>query len=166
MLPKSHLTLYYKMSGSRWAITPSWLSRSLRSFSVHSSSVHCCHLFSISFASVRSILILSFILSFIAWNLPLASQISLTRLLVFPILLFSFISLHHSLRKAFLSLLSLLWTLHADGYIFPFLLCLLLLFFSHLFVWPPQAAILSTALIFLGDGFDHRLLYNVINIHP
>ena len=29
-----------------------------------------------------------------------------------------------------------------DAYIFPFLLCFLLLFFSQLFVWPPQTAIL------------------------
>ena len=41
-------------------------------------------------------------------------------------------------------LLSLLFfgTLHSDGYIFPFLLCLLLLFFSQLFVRPPQTTIL------------------------
>ena len=32
MLPKAHLTSYSRMSGSRWMITPLWLSRSLRSF--------------------------------------------------------------------------------------------------------------------------------------
>ena len=32
MLPKVHLTSHSKMSGSRWAITPSWLSGSLWSF--------------------------------------------------------------------------------------------------------------------------------------
>ena len=39
--------------------------------------------------------------------------------------------------------LSLLFfgTLHSNGYIFPFLLCLLLFFFSQLFVRPPQATI-------------------------
>ena len=31
-LPKAHLTLYYRMSGSRRVIRPSWLSRSWRSF--------------------------------------------------------------------------------------------------------------------------------------
>ena len=41
------------MSGSRWVITPSWLSGSLRSF-LYSSSVYSCHLFLISSASVRS----------------------------------------------------------------------------------------------------------------
>ena len=33
-------------------------------------------------------------------------------------------------------------TLHSDVYIFPFLLCFSLLFFSQLFVRPPQTAIL------------------------
>ena len=32
MLPKAHLTSHSMMSGSRWVITPSWLSGSWRSF--------------------------------------------------------------------------------------------------------------------------------------
>ena len=44
-----------------------------------------------------------------AWNIPLVSLIFLKRSIVFPILLFSSISLHWSLRKAFLSLLAILW---------------------------------------------------------
>ena len=42
-------------------------------------------------------------------EIPLVSLIFLTRILVFPILLFSSIFLHCSLRKAFLSLLAILW---------------------------------------------------------
>ena len=42
-------------------------------------------------------------------SVPLVSLIFLKRSLVFPILLFSSISLHWSLRKAFLSLLAVLW---------------------------------------------------------
>ena len=38
MLSKAHLTSHSRMSGSRWVITPSWLSGSLRSF-LYSSSV-------------------------------------------------------------------------------------------------------------------------------
>ena len=53
MLPKSYLTSHSMMSGSRWVITPLWLSGSLRSF-LYSSSVYCFHLL-ISSASVRSI---------------------------------------------------------------------------------------------------------------
>ena len=67
------------------------------------------HLFLISSASVRCIPFLSFIVLILAWNVPLVSLIFLKRSLVFPILLFSSISLHWSLRKAFLSLLAILW---------------------------------------------------------
>ena len=44
-----------------------------------------------------------------AWNVPLVSLIFLKRSLVSSILLFPSISLHWSLRKAFLSLLAILW---------------------------------------------------------
>ena len=33
-MPKAHLTLHSRMSGSRWVITPSWLSGSWRSFRI------------------------------------------------------------------------------------------------------------------------------------
>ena len=46
---------------------------------------------------------LSFIAPIFAWNVPFVSLIFLKRSLVFPILLFSSISFHWSLRKAFLS---------------------------------------------------------------
>ena len=77
--------------------------------SLYSSSVCSCHLFLISSASVRSIPFLYFIEPIFAWNVPLLSLIFLMRSLVFHILLFSFISLHWSLKKAFLALLSILW---------------------------------------------------------
>ena len=106
MLLKAHLTFHSRMSGSRWVITPPWLPGSLRLFLY--SSVYSCHLFLISSASVRSIPFLSFIVPIFAWSVPLVSLIFLKRFLVFPILLFSSISLHWSLRKA-LSLLAILW---------------------------------------------------------
>ena len=53
MLPKAHLTSHCRMSGSRWVVTPSWLSGSLTSFLY--STVNSCHLFIISSASVKSI---------------------------------------------------------------------------------------------------------------
>ena len=107
MLPKAHLTSHSRMSGSRWVITPLCLSGSWRSF-LYSSSVYSCHLL-IASASVKSIPFLSFIVLIFAWNVPLVSWIFLKRSLVFPILLFSSISLHWSLRKAFSSLLDILW---------------------------------------------------------
>ena len=94
MLPKAHLTSHSRMSGSRWAITPSWLSGSWRSFlysasvySCHlylisSPSVSSCHLYLISSPSVSSILLLPFIVPIFAWNVPLIFLIFLTRSLV------------------------------------------------------------------------------------
>jgi len=108
MFSKAHLTSHSRMSGSRSVITPSWLSGSWRSF-LYSSSVYSCYLFLISSASVRSIQFLPFIEPIFAWNVPLVSLIFLKRSLVFPILLFSSVSLHWSLKKAFLSLLAILW---------------------------------------------------------
>ena len=107
MLPKAH-----------WLLTPQCLA--LTEWSHHCGylghedllciiAVHSCHLFLISSASVRSIPFLSFIVHIFAWNVPLVSLIFLKRSLVFPILLVSSISLHWSLRKAFLSLLYILW---------------------------------------------------------
>ena len=111
-------------------------------------SVYSCHLFLISSASVRSRPFLSFIEPIFAWNIPLISLIFLKRSLVFPVLLFSSISLHRSLKKAFLSLLAILWNSASNAYIIPFLLCSLLLFFSQLFVRPPQTAILLFCIAF------------------
>ena len=131
---------------------------SLRYF-LYSSSVYSCHLFLISSASVRPIPFLSFIVPIFAWNVPLLSLIFLKRSLVFPILLFPCISLHWSLRKAFLSLLALLCN-SALRWVSLFLSpLLLLLFFSQLFVRPPQAAIFSFCISFSWWWFFHCLLY-------
>ena len=89
-----------------------------------------------------------------AWNVLLVFLIFLKRSLVFPILLFSAISLHWSLRKAFLSLLLFFGTLHSDGYIFP-ILCLLLLFFSQLCI--SQTTILPCCISF--SGLMHLVVY-------
>ena len=73
ILPKAHLTSHSRMSGSRWVITSLWLSGSWRSF-LYSSSVHSCHLFLISSASVRSIPFMSFTEPIFVWNVPLVSS--------------------------------------------------------------------------------------------
>ena len=67
------------------------------------------HLFLISSASIRSFPFLFFIVPIFGWNIPLIFQIFLKRSPVLPFLLFSSISLHCSLKKAFLSLLAILW---------------------------------------------------------
>ena len=129
MLPKAHLTSHSRMSVSRWVITPSGLSGSWRSY-LYSFYVYSCHFFLISSASVSSIPFLSFIEPIFAWNVPLVSLTYLKSSLVFPILLFSSISLHWSLRKAFLSLLAILWN---SAFKWEYLSFSLLLFTSLLF---------------------------------
>ena len=94
MLPKAHLTLHSRMSGSRWVITPLWLSGSWRSF-LYCFSMYSCHLFLISSVSVRSLPFLSFIEPIFAWKVPLVSLIFLKRSQVFPILLFLSILIKH-----------------------------------------------------------------------
>ena len=79
-----------------WAIELNW-------------TVYSCHLFLISSAYVRSIQFLSCIVPIFAWNVPLVPLIFLKMSLFFPVLVFSSISLHWSLRKAFLPLFALLW---------------------------------------------------------
>ena len=62
---------------------------------------------------------------------------SLPPLCCFPL----FLCIDHRGRLSYLSLL-FFGTLHSDAYIFPFLIYFFLLFFSQLFVRPPQTAIL------------------------
>ena len=106
MLSKAHLTLHSRMSGFSWVIIPLWLSGSWRSF-LYSSYVYSGHL--LISASLRSIPFLSFIVLIFAWNVPLVISHCLEESLDFPILLFSSICLHWSLRKAFLSFIAILW---------------------------------------------------------
>ena len=58
MLPKAHLALHSRMSGSRWVSIPLWLSGLWRSF-LYSAFLYSHHLFLISSASVKSTSFLS-----------------------------------------------------------------------------------------------------------
>ena len=66
------------------------------------------HFFLISSASIRSLLFLSFIVPIFGGNVPLLFLVFL-RSVALQFLLFSSISLHCSLKKAFLSLPVILW---------------------------------------------------------
>ena len=57
MLPKAHLMSHSRMYGSRWVITPSWLSGPWRSF-LYSPSVYPWHLFLISLLPLGLLLLL------------------------------------------------------------------------------------------------------------
>ena len=123
MFPKAHLTSYSKMSGSLWVIICHHGYLGHEDLFLYSSSVHCCYLFLISSASVRSIPFMFFIVPIFAWNIPLVSLI-LRIYLALPILLFySIFCIDYWGRLSYLSLL-FFGTLHSDGYIFPFLFCL------------------------------------------
>ena len=100
-----------------------------------------------SSASLRSITILSFIVSIFAQNVPLISLIFLKRSLVFHYCFPLFLCTNHLERLSYLSLL-FFETLHSNGYILPFFICISLLFFSQLFVRPPQTTILALCISF------------------
>ena len=128
------------------------------------SSVYSCH-FLVSPASVRSLLFLSFIGSIFARNVPLVSPVSLRRSQVFLILLFSSLSLHYSLKKAFVSLLAILWN-SVFSWIYLFLSPLP---FTSLLSWAickPSSTTLLLAFLFLGNGFGHHFLCSVMNLRP
>ena len=79
---------------------PSWLSGSWRCF-LYSSSVYSCHFFLISSASVRSNTVSVLSCAYLWMKCSLGISHFLEEVSIFPILLFSSISLHWSLRKAF-----------------------------------------------------------------
>ena len=128
MLPKAHLTSHSRMSGSRCVITPLWLFGSWKSF-LYSSSVYSCHLFLVCFCYVHTTSVLY------RTHLCLKCSLGISNfpeeISVFPILLFSSISLHWSLRKAFLSLLAILWN---SAFKWEYLFSSPLLFASLLFI--------------------------------
>ena len=95
-----------------------WTELNRRSF-LHTFCVFLPHLLNI-FCSIRSIPFLSLIVPIFVWNFPLVSLIFLEDMSSLSNLLFSSISLHWSLRKAFLSLLAILWN-SAFRWIYPFL---------------------------------------------
>ena len=121
MLPKAHLTSHSRMSGSRWVITPLWLSGS---WTFLYSSVYSCHLFLISSASVRSIpfFVLYWAHLCMKCSLGISNFLEEISSISYSIVFLYFFALSYP---------SLLFfeTLHSNGYSFPFLLCLSLLFF-------------------------------------
>ena len=141
------------MSGSRWVITPSWLSGSWSSF-LYSYSVYSCHLFLKSSASVRSIQFLSFIEPSCMKCSPGISnfleEISSLSHSVVSLYFFALIA-----EEGFLisPCYSLELCIQMGVSFLIYLLCLLLFFFSQLFVRPPQMAILPFGISFSWGWF-------------
>ena len=106
MLSKAHLTSHSRMSGSRWVITPLWLSGSWRSF-LYSSYVFSCHIFLISSASVRHTISVLYHAHFC-----MKCSLDISHFLEISSLSHSIVSLYFfSLitEEGFLSLLAILW---------------------------------------------------------
>ena len=127
ILPKAHLTSHSRIFGSRWMIIPSCLSRSLRS-------------------SYYLLLLLGLyqfcpLLCPSLYDCSPGISIYLEEISSLFYCFSLFLCIVHWGRLSYLSLL-FFGTLHSYGYIFCFLLCLLLLFFSQLFVRPPQTTFL------------------------
>ena len=91
-----------------------------------------CYVFNVS----------SFIMPILTWNITFLEEIS-----NLSILLFSSISLHCSLKKAFLSLLAILWN-SAFSQVYPFPFSLAFYFSPRFFVKPPQKTTLSSCISF------------------
>ena len=127
----------------------------LKIFSVQF-SVYSCHLFLISSASVVSLPFVPFIEPIFAWNVPLVShfleEISSPSHSVVFLYFFALITEENFLISPCYSLE--LWI--QKWYIFPSILCFLLLFFSQLFVRPPQTAILPFWISFF-EGWSWSL---------
>ena len=86
--------------------------------------------------------------------------IFLKRFLVFPTsLVFIFFFALFTLEGFLISPCYSLKLCIQDRYIFPFLLCLSLLFLA---ICKASSDILPFAFLFLGDGFDHFLLYSIL----
>ena len=109
--------------------------------------------------------LLSFIVPSFAWNVPLVSlnfleEISSPSHWVVSLL---FLCINHWGRLSYLSLL-FLGTLHSNGYIFPFSpLPLASLLFSAIHKASSDNHFCLFAFLFLGDGLDPCLLFNVTN---
>ena len=86
--------------------------------------------------------------------------------LVFPILLFSSISLHWSLRKAFLSLLAILWNSSFKRVSLLFSLAFCFSSFLRYLKDFLRLPFCLVAFLYLEVGFGHHLLYNIANLHP
>ena len=114
--------------------------------------MYSSHLFLIASASTRSLPFLSFTVPVFGQNIPLIFPVFLKRSLVFPLLLFSSIFKHYSLKKAFLSLLAILWNSAFSWMYISFSPCCSL-FFLQLFVKPPQITTLPSCFSFSSGWF-------------
>ena len=124
---------------------------------------YSCHLFLVSSASVRSLPFLSFIEPIFAWNVPLISNFleeisSLSHSIVFLYFFLALITKEGFLISPCYSLELCIQMLIS----FLFSFCLLLSFFSQLFVRPPQIA---TLLFYISFSWGWSWFLSPIQCH-
>ena len=163
MFPKAHLTSHSRISDSRWVITPSWLSRSLRPFlysSLYASTSFECLLLLVLPYHFCTLLCPIWVKCSLVISNFLEEISRLSHSIVFLYLL------HCSRKKAFF--LSPCYSLELSiqlGVSFPFPFPFASLFFSAIFkVF--STIILPCWVSFALDGFNHCLLYSVTNLCP
>ena len=161
MLPQANLTSHPRIS---IVTTPSWLFELLRPFFVLFFCVFLLPLLNLlCFCEVHTISVLY--CAHLCINVPLVPLIFLKRFLVFPILLFSSISFHCSLKKAFLSPCCSLELCIQMGIPFLSPLPFTSLLFSAIWKASSDSHFVFFAFLFLVDGFGYHLLYKVMNLH-
>ena len=152
------------MSGSRWVITPSLLSRSLIFF-LYNYSTYSCHLFLISSACVRSIpCVLNCARLCVKCSLGIYNFLEISSHSHSTVFLYFFSLIT---EKGFL--ISLCYSLQLCiqvhvAFLFSFAFSFLS-FLNYLQVLLRQP-FYFLAFLLLGDGLDHCLLYNVMNLCP
>ena len=152
-------------------ITPSWLSELLRSV-LYSFSVYFCH------PSLYLLLLLGpyhfcpLLCPYLHEKMhahlcifPLVSLIFSKRCLVFHILVFSSISLHWSMTKAFLSVHAILWISAYKWVYLSFSLSLAYLTFSAICKASSNSHF-AFMHFFIENDVNQYLLYNVTNFYP
>ena len=108
LLPKAHLTLHSRMSGSRWVITPLWLSGSWRTFFVQFLCVFLPPLLN-TFCFCQVLIISVLYWAHLCMKYSLGISNFLDEISSLSHSMFSSLCLQRSLRKAFLSLLAIVW---------------------------------------------------------
>ena len=156
--PKAHLTSHSWISGARWVITPLW-------FESLSSSVYFCHLFKIfHFCQVHTISVLYCAHLCMKCSLGISNFLEEISSLWHSIVFVYFLALITEEVFPISPCYSLeLCTQMGISNPNPFLLCLLLLFFSQLFYSCLQTAILLFCISF---SWEWSCFLSPVNLHP
>ena len=146
MLHKAHLTSHPRMSRFRWTTTPSWLSNHKEYFCivlcilVTSSNLFC-------FCEVLTVSVLYHVHPCMKYFLDMSNYLEESSSPSHSIIFFYFFALFILEGLLFSSCYPLELCIQL-GISFPFLLCLLFLFFPQLSVMPPQTTTLPSCISF------------------